>query len=104
MSSKAGNDKTRAITLDDHDAQSLEVARQVGTGLFIIWMDHLMHDDCVCNPLLNDLVIDLDDDPGFDSTARGLDQPCSSDCYTLAVVNDSCREFPRSVLRLTRLS
>ena len=30
-----------SITLDDYDAQSLEVVRQVGTGLFMIWIDHL---------------------------------------------------------------
>ena len=30
-----------SITLDDYDAQSLEVARQVGTGLVMIMTDHL---------------------------------------------------------------
>ena len=29
-----------SITLDDHDAQSMEVARRVGTGLFMIRIDH----------------------------------------------------------------
>ena len=48
-----------SITLDDYEAQSLEVARQVGTGLFMIRIDHLIRDDYVCNPLLNDLVIDF---------------------------------------------
>ena len=37
-------------------------------------MDHLIYDDCVCNPFLNDLVIDFDDEPGIDSTARDSDQ------------------------------
>ena len=45
-----------SITLDDYDGQSLEVVRQVGTGLFIIGIDHLIYDDCVCNPLLNDFL------------------------------------------------
>ena len=31
-----------SITLDDYDKQSLEVARQVGTGLFVIRIDHLI--------------------------------------------------------------
>ena len=42
-----------SITLDDYDAQSLEVARQVGTGLFMIRIDHLKYNDDVCNLLLN---------------------------------------------------
>ena len=44
-----------SITLDDYDAQSLEVARQVGTGLFMMRIDHLICNDYVCNPLLIDL-------------------------------------------------
>ena len=63
-----------SITHDDYDAQSLEVVRQVGTGLFMIRIGHLMYNDCVCNPLLNDLVIVFDDEPGIDSTARDSDQ------------------------------
>ena len=54
MSSGAGNDKRvreGSITLDGYDAQSLEVARQVGTELFMIKIDHLIRDDYVCNPL-----------------------------------------------------
>ena len=51
-----------SITLDDGGAQSLEVARQVGTGLFKIRIDHLVYNDYVRNPPLNDLVIDYDDD------------------------------------------
>ena len=31
-----------AVTLDDYDNQSLEVAREVGTGLFMIRIDHLL--------------------------------------------------------------
>ena len=34
-----------SITLDDCDAQSLEVARQVGTGLFMIRIHHLIYND-----------------------------------------------------------
>ena len=53
-------------TVHDYDAQSSEVARQVVTGLFMIKIDHLTCNDYVCNPLLNDLVIDFDDEPGID--------------------------------------
>ena len=63
-----------SITLDDYDAQSLEVARQVVTGLFMLRIVHLIFNDYVCNPLLNDLVIEIDDDLGIDSTARDSDQ------------------------------
>ena len=59
-----------SITLDDYDAQSLEVTRQVVTGLFMIRIDHLIHDDYVCNPLLNDLVIDFGDEPDVNNVAR----------------------------------
>ena len=38
-----------SITLDDYDAQSSEVAPQVGTGLFMIRFDHLIRDDYVCH-------------------------------------------------------
>ena len=58
-----------SITLDGHDAQSLEVARQVGTGLFMIRIDHSIYNGYVCNLLVNDLVIDPDDEFGIDSTA-----------------------------------
>ena len=34
-----------SITLDDYDAQSLEVARQVVSGLFMIRIDHLIYND-----------------------------------------------------------
>ena len=63
-----------SITLDDYDAQSLEVARQVGTGLFMIMIDHLICDDYASNPLLNDLVIDFDDELGVNSAAQDSDQ------------------------------
>ena len=96
-----------SITLDDYDAQSLEVARQVGTGLFMIRIDHLIYNDCVRNPLLNDLAIDFDDEPGNDSTARDPDQPnflrlfhtCDGQCSRLwdseepAPSRYACREL-----------
>ena len=90
-----------SITLDDYDAQSLEVARQVGTGLFMIRMDHLIYNDCVGNPLLNDLVIVFDDEPGIDSTARDSDQSNFHRLFhtmrwvMIAVVRfrDDCREL-----------
>ena len=63
-----------SITLDDYDAQSLEVARHVGTGLLMIRIDHLIYNDYVLKPLLHDLVIDLDDEPGINSTAQDSDQ------------------------------
>ena len=61
-----------SITLDDYDAHSLEVVRHVGTILFMIRIDHLIYNDYVRNPLLDDLVIDYDDETGIDSTARDL--------------------------------
>ena len=78
-----------SITLDACDAQSLEVARQVGTGLFMIRIDHLIHDDYVCNPLLNDLVIDFGDEPDVNNVARDSDLSNSSDCFTHAMVKES---------------
>ena len=86
-----------SITIDDNKSQSLEVARQVGTRLFTIRIDHFEHDDYVCNPLLDGLVIDSGAKPDVDNVARGPDQPCSPDCFTHAMV-DSRRIFPRSVL------
>ena len=50
-----------SITLNDNDAQSLEVVRQVGTGLFMIRIYHLICDDYASDLLSNDLVIDFDD-------------------------------------------
>ena len=88
-----------SITLDDPDAQSVEGARQVGTGLSMIRMDHLIFNDCVCNPLLDDLVVDFDDEPGTDSTARGSDQSNSPDCFTHAMVSVRGCEIPRYVLQ-----
>ena len=62
-----------SITLDDYDAQSLRVARQVVTGLFMIRIDHMIRDDCASNSLLNDFVIDLDNESGVDNVARDSD-------------------------------
>ena len=87
-----------SIALADYDAQSLDVARQVGTGLFMIRID-LIYNDYVCNPYLNDLVIDLDDEPGIDSSARDSDQSNSPDCFTHAMVNVRGCEIPRNVLQ-----
>ena len=88
-----------SITLDDYDAQSLEVARQVGTGLFMIRIDHLIRDDFASNPLLNDLVIDFDNESGVDNVARDSDHSNSSDCFTHAMINVRCRKLPKSVLQ-----
>ena len=62
-----------SITLDNYDAQSLEVARQLVIGLFMIWIDHSIRDDYASNPLLNDLVIDFDDELGVCSVVRDSD-------------------------------
>ena len=67
-----------SITLDDYDTQSLEVVRQVRTGLFVIRIDNLKNNDYVRDPLLDDLVIDFDDERGIDSMARDSDQTNSS--------------------------
>ena len=83
----------------DYDAQSLEVARQVGTGLFMTRIDHLIHDDNVCNSLLDDVVIDFGAKFDVSNVARGADQPCSSDCFTHVMVDNSSRIFPKSVLQ-----
>ena len=88
-----------SITLDDYGAQSLEVARQVGTGLFMIGIDHLIFNDDVCNPLLNGFVIDFDDELGIDSTARDSDQSKFPDCFTHAMVKVRRCEIPRNVLQ-----
>ena len=70
-----------SITLDDYHAESLEVARQVGTGLFMIGIDHLIYNDYVCYPLLDGLVIDFIDELRMDSTARDSDQSNFSDMF-----------------------
>ena len=88
-----------SITLDDYDAQSLEVARQVGTGLFMLRIHHLIYDDYARNPLLDDLVIDFENEPGVNSAARGSDQSNSPDCFTHAMVNVRSSEIPRNVLQ-----
>ena len=86
-----------SVTHDDYDAQSLEVVRQVGTALFMIWIDHLIRDDCMCIPLMNDRAIDLGDD--VYNVARDSDQSHLSDCLTHAMVNARCRESPKRVLQ-----
>ena len=93
-----------SITLDDDDAQSLEVFQQVETGLFMIGIEYLIRDEYVCNPLLNDLVIDLDDESDDNSVARDSEQsifPMFSHMRwsMLAVVN-----FRGVCFRLIRLS
>ena len=88
-----------SITLDDYNAQSLEVPLQVVTGLFMTRIDHLIRDHYASNPLLNDLVIDRDDELGVNSAARDSDRSNSSDCYTHIMVNVRSRECPKSVLQ-----
>ena len=67
--------------------------------LFMIKIDHLIYNDYVCNPLLNDLVIDIEDELGVDSAARDSDQTNFPDCFTYALVNVRSCEVPRSVLQ-----
>ena len=62
-------------------------------------IDHLIHDDYACSPLLNDFVIDFDDESGVNSLARDSDQSHFFDCFTHAMVNARCRDSPRSVLQ-----
>ena len=92
------------VTLDDYDAQSLEVAQQEGTGLFMIRIDHLIHDVHVYNPLLDDLVIDVGAELDVNNVARGPHQPLSSDCFTHAWSITAVANFRRVCFRLTRLS
>ena len=62
-------------------------------------IDHLMYNDYVGNPLLNDLVFNFDDEPGIDSTARYSRQFNFPDCFTHAMVNVRGCEIPRNVLQ-----
>ena len=68
-------ERERLITLDDNDPQSLEVTRQVETGLFLIGIDHSVYDDYVRNFLLDDLVIDFDGKLDVNNVIRGSDKP-----------------------------
>ena len=58
----------------------------------------------MCNLLLNDLVIDLDDDLVDHSLARDSDQSASSDCFTHAMVNVPFVNFRGVCFGLIRLS
>ena len=53
----------------------------------------------MCNPLLNDLVNDFDDETGVDSTARDSDQSKFPDFFTHAMVNARGCEIPGNVLQ-----
>ena len=79
----------------------------------MIRIDHVTYNDYVCNlmfnnyvynPLLNDLVIDFDDEPGIDSTARDSDQSNSPYCFTHAMVDARGCEIPKMYSRLIQLS
>ena len=67
--------------------------------MFLIRSDHLIYNDFASNPLLNDLVIDFDDELGFNSAGRHSDQSNSPDCFTHAMVNDCSFGIPRSVFQ-----
>ena len=45
-----------SISLEDYGGQSLEVAQQIGSGLFIIRIDHLTLHDYAGNSFLSDLL------------------------------------------------
>ena len=96
MTKRVRDDST---TLYDYNAQSLEVARQVGTCLLMIRIDHLNYNDYTSYPLLNDLVIDFVDERGVNSAARESDRSNSPDCVTHAMVDVCSCEIPRSVLQ-----
>ena len=81
-----------STTLDDYDAPSLEVTRQVGTGFFMIRIDHLIFNDFASNPLLNDHLIDFDDELGVNRVSRDLDQSNSRRCFTLQC-DGQCLQF-----------
>ena len=66
----------------------------------MIRIEHLIRDEYACNPFLNDLVIDVDDEPGVNSVARDSDRSNSSDCFRHAMVNARGRDFRRSVLQV----
>ena len=53
----------------------------------------------MCNPLLNDLFIDSDDEPGIDSTTRHSDRSSFPDCFAHAMVNVRGCEIPRNVFQ-----
>ena len=65
----------------------------------MIRIDHLVDNDYVRNPSLDDLVIDFVDEPGIDSTARGSDQTNSLNCFVHAMANVRGCEIPRNVLQ-----
>ena len=67
-------------------------------GVVVVDVQGWNGEEYVCNPLLNDLVIDLDDELGIDSTARDSDRSNFPDSFTHVMVNARCRE------RLRRLS
>ena len=69
------------------------------TILFTIKIDHFVHNNYVCNLLVDDLVIDSGTESDVDNVARGPDQPCSPDCFTHVMVDDSRRTCRRSVLQ-----
>ena len=96
MTKRVRDDST---TLYDYNAQSLEVARQVGTCLLMIRIDHLNYNDCTRNLLLNDLVIDFVDELGANSATRDSNRSNSPDCVTHAMVNDCSLGIPRSVFQ-----
>ena len=53
----------------------------------------------MCNLLLDDFVVDSGAKPDVNNVVRGPDQLCSFDSFAHAMVDDSCRIFPRSVLQ-----
>ena len=72
--------RAREGSITINDPQSLEVARQVGTRLFTIRIDHFIHVDDVCDFLSGDFVIGSGMKSDAYSVARGPDQLRFPDC------------------------
>ena len=83
-----------SITHDDHDAQSLVFARQVETGWLMFRIDHLIRDD-MCVILFSTILLLI----LAMILMLTMLLKTQTDCFTRAMVNVRCRDFPRSVLQ-----
>ena len=88
MTKRANGD---SITLDNDAPQSLEFAQQLETGPFLIRIDRSIHDSYVRDSLLDDPLIDSDNESVVNNAIRGSRKPCSSDCFTHAMIRRCSR-------------